>query len=307
MTVAAGYRLSSALAWLGGALNLAAAVTLWGLDVLLGSRVIEAPGSSLAIFLLSLSAGAALAVLVARRTETLVHQVAAEAGRRLRTASRLEVALYTQHDVRSLIASATLNAGLLRKRLEDGRADALEISQALEGDLDALSAFVNQRHDSLTTERPIAVVTAEALARMVQEVHRQVPGLEVRGELRSRDSLAIAGGEQLMRRLLLNLLVNAAEGDGRAGATRCVIRSETDGGTVRLVVEDDGPGFAPELLHAPPAAGRTTKARGSGLGLSFVRWVVEDSGGALTCANHARGARVTLALPKASAPTAGAP
>jgi signal transduction histidine kinase len=71
---------------------------------------------------------------------------------------------------------------------------------------------------------------------------------------------------------------------------------------VRLVVEDDGPGFggAPTGRFFTP--GLTTKSGGSGLGLTIARAIVEQHGGTLElCDNDGGGGRAEVRLPAASA------
>lgn len=73
----------------------------------------------------------------------------------------------------------------------------------------------------------------------------------------------------LLRRALVNLVRNAAEAAGEDG--RILVRGEArpDGGFV-LTVEDSGPGIAPEAAAKLFVPFSSTKADGTGLGLSLV-------------------------------------
>jgi signal transduction histidine kinase len=66
-----------------------------------------------------------------------------------------------------------------------------------------------------------------------------------------------------------------------------------------LIVQDDGPGFAPEII--PHLFERNTKgheSRGHGLGLAFVDAVARAHGGTVIASNRtAGGARITITLP----------
>lgn len=85
------------------------------------------------------------------------------------------------------------------------------------------------------------------------------------------------------------------------------IRLERDGGTVKLIVEDNGVGIAPDHLpHIFDRFYRVPSAdpeKGLGLGLSFVAWIVKAHGGAIDVKSELqRGTRFTVTLPVSSAP-----
>ena len=73
----------------------------------------------------------------------------------------------------------------------------------------------------------------------------------------------------LVRRALVNLVRNAAEAAGEEG--RVVVRGErTPEGGFALIVEDSGPGVAPGAVPKLFVPFSSTKAGGTGLGLSLV-------------------------------------
>jgi signal transduction histidine kinase len=70
--------------------------------------------------------------------------------------------------------------------------------------------------------------------------------------------------------LVGNLIDNAIKHNARGGSVRVAI--ERSGAHLHVVIEDDGPGIAPEqraALFARFARGHRDPARGSGLGLSI--------------------------------------
>jgi signal transduction histidine kinase len=94
----------------------------------------------------------------------------------------------------------------------------------------------------------------------------------------------------LLRRALRNLADNAVAYGG--GAT---VRIEASDEAVRLIVEDEGPGIAPERLaemlepFRRLEASRARETGGAGLGLAIARAVAEAHGGRLEIANRASG------------------
>ncbi len=105
---------------------------------------------------------------------------------------------------------------------------------------------------------------------------------------------------------VLLLLVNAGdalEEHGRPGST-VRVTGRREGARVVLLVEDNGPGFPPEVQARLFEAFFTTKGpeKGTGLGLALSRELVAQSGGSLVAENRPEGgARLRLELPCGSA------
>jgi C4-dicarboxylate-specific signal transduction histidine kinase len=116
-----------------------------------------------------------------------------------------------------------------------------------------------------------------------------------------QEALVLPGGSASLERIVENLLINAAEGDGQRGAKRVEVSSFAHGPWLRLTVEDDGPGFAPAHLGEGPAgAFQSSKRQGMGLGLVTVASLVAAARGELSRTNRAGGgARVEVVLPRA--------
>ncbi len=115
------------------------------------------------------------------------------------------------------------------------------------------------------------------------------------------DLPAVLGDRIPLETVLHNLIANAIDAvKGQAGGR--VVRVTAvrhDANTVRISVEDEGPGVAAEMaatLFEPLA---TNKAHGLGLGLPISRTIVEAHGGRLWLEATARGACFCLTLPVA--------
>ncbi len=127
---------------------------------------------------------------------------------------------------------------------------------------------------------------------------RRVTALENRVELVVLDGppvQIVADGDQLDQ-LLINLVRNAADAAAETGG--CVTLSwRVGGGSVEVVIEDEGPGLPdPGNLFVPFF---TTKTNGSGIGLVLSRQIAEAHGGTLTLEQRGdrSGARARLRLP----------
>jgi signal transduction histidine kinase len=100
----------------------------------------------------------------------------------------------------------------------------------------------------------------------------------------SLDGATTSGSRALIRRCVLNVVENAVRAAGRYGHVE--VTKILDGDWIRIVVEDDGPGF-----------GRVPS--GTGLGLAVTRMNLRTVGGSLAIGvtSSLGGARVALCLP----------
>ena len=90
-----------------------------------------------------------------------------------------------------------------------------------------------------------------------------------------RETVPVRGDAVGLRRLLLNLVLNARDAVGEAGG-RIVVRVVHAAGRAVLEVEDDGPGIDPEIRARlfEPFFTLRRQGRGSGLGLAVVHSIV---------------------------------
>jgi signal transduction histidine kinase len=110
---------------------------------------------------------------------------------------------------------------------------------------------------------------------------------------------ALARGDEGRVLQVLRVLVDNAVRHTPPGST-VTLRTETTPWGASVIVSDDGPGIAPELLErvferffrGPGAA-----ARGSGLGLAIARELAERMQGRLLVTSDADGTRFELELP----------
>lgn len=103
--------------------------------------------------------------------------------------------------------------------------------------------------------------------------------------------LMIDADPDLLAQVLINLLRNAAEaGDGQSGQARIALRiAALSGVTTAIEVEDNGPGIPEALRGDVFLPFFTTKAKGTGVGLSFARQVVLAHDGSISVEQGADG------------------
>jgi len=103
----------------------------------------------------------------------------------------------------------------------------------------------------------------------------------------SPDLTKVKGDRVQLQQVVLNLIMNAIEATSGASAPQkeIVIRSRNEGvegsNGIRILVEDCGAGVTPEMIDQIFHPFFSTKARGTGMGLSISRSIVESHQGRL--------------------------
>jgi len=104
---------------------------------------------------------------------------------------------------------------------------------------------------------------------------------------------------RMMRQVLTNLVRNAQQAMSDGGQME--IQSFRRGDAVIIEIIDTGCGVPQPAVEKMFKAFFSTKANGSGLGLSTVRKIVETHGGTIVCESEpGRGTRMTVSLPMKS-------
>ncbi|WP_180279227.1 HDOD domain-containing protein [Massilia psychrophila] len=114
----------------------------------------------------------------------------------------------------------------------------------------------------------------------------------------------IEGDADILKQILVNLVKNAVEALGPSGRIDIGNRRHVNRERslyVELVVSDNGPGLAPEVLANLFSAVRSTKdGAHRGLGLSIVHGLVKKLGGQITCRSGRTGTTFEILLPAAA-------
>ena len=113
----------------------------------------------------------------------------------------------------------------------------------------------------------------------------------------------VRGDRVQLQQVVLNLVLNGFEAmrEPHAGARTLVIRTARDGAaTLRVTVQDSGPGIAEKDRGHIFEPLYTTKTEGLGMGLAIVRTIVHAHGGAVEAENNPQGgASLHVTLPVA--------
>jgi two-component system, LuxR family, sensor kinase FixL len=207
-----------------------------------------------------------------------------------------EMAAVIAHEVKNPLAGVRGAIQVIGGRLPHGSSDASIVHDII-ARIDALDQLMK---DLLLFARPPqprrAPVDVLPLLSSTAELLKSDPALgTVRVEIDGEAS-TINADPEMLRIVFHNLLVNSAHAMRGEGRIRVVVRSRDS--VCQIAITDSGPGIPAELLDKIFLPFFTTKSRGSGLGLSTARRLVEAHDGHIGVASPATGGTtVTIQLP----------
>ncbi len=203
------------------------------------------------------------------------------------------------HEVRNPLGGLELYAGLLRDALA-GEPERLQEVGRIERELGHLRTVVSEFLDY--ARRPPPELTRLAVRPLLEEVRDLTATAGVTVTVDAPATLEVRADAGQLRRALLNLARNAASVmEGREGGV--VLAAARDGARVHLEVRDRGPGVPVELREKIFTPFFTTREKGTGLGLAFVREIVRDHGGDVGVQDAPGGGAVfRIDLPDEAAP-----
>jgi signal transduction histidine kinase len=205
-----------------------------------------------------------------------------------------ELAAVVAHEVRNPLAGLRGSLQVLQQRQGVSSGDQAVIREMIRR-LDGLSERVT---DLLLYAKPrkpkFEAVNLRPLAEATAESIRRQPAMAGLVVDVTGDAAARADAE-LLREVLLNVLLNAAQAlDGR-GAVRISLAQQEQ---AVVTICDEGPGIPAHLRESVFEPFFTTKHAGTGLGLAIVRRLVELHGGSVVAgATINGGAMITITLP----------
>jgi len=135
---------------------------------------------------------------------------------------------------------------------------------------------------------------------------RRGAGVEVRFE-KPGIEYGLIGDEEQLRRVFLNLIVNAFDAVGKKGIVTVHIRpvdsfqasaDDRPSEAIEITVRDTGPGVDPEMEKEIFRPFFTTKPGGVGLGLALAQKIVVSHGGKIDMRNDAKGTTFSVTLPR---------
>jgi len=227
-----------------------------------------------------------------------------ELEERLREATAMarlgEMAAVIAHEVKNPLAAVRGAVQVIGSRLPAKTSDAAIVTEIL-ARIDGLNDLIQ---DLLVFARPPAPKPARV---DLNSLLNSVIALLKRDPAFSDLEISVAGSAphaladpNLMTIVLQNLLINAAQAQQGKGSVRVSLRYAD--GVNSIDIADSGPGIPAEIRAALFRPFKTTKARGTGLGMATAKRLIESQDGQIAVESpESGGTRITLTIPIAPA------
>jgi signal transduction histidine kinase len=229
-----------------------------------------------------------------------------ELARKNRLADLGQMAAHVAHEVRNNLVPVTLYLSLLRRRISGDAENAALLDKisagftALDATVNDLLHFTAERDPHLNTLR-LRQLMDDVCSSLAPQFAAQ--GIEIAVDI--FPALRITADREMLRRVALNLLLNAVDAMPDGGVIK--VKAADRGDCVELSVADNGPGLSDEVCRRVFEPFFTTKPGGTGLGLAIVYRIAEVHRGTVIAANDPRGGAVfTLRFPHAKVKEAAA-
>ncbi len=243
------------------------------------------------------------------------HALSSEWDRKRTVAEIAELAGGLAHELRNPLSTMMVNLKLLSEDLADAKAHPEDVRRRALLKVDVLRREAERLQslfdDFLNVTGPCRLQRSptnvnDIVRRLCEFFGPMAHSHGIQIECRITDDPVLCDlDEKLFSQALLNLVINAQEAMPDGG-TLFLFTARTDD-AVTVSVGDTGLGIPPEMQDRVFRPFFSTKATGTGLGLSFVQRIVDEHGGRIHVHSESgKGTTFTLWLPTEAAAVSGA-
>ncbi len=185
------------------------------------------------------------------------------------------ISLYKDKKTGMMKSPEYLSPGIIKKTLK-----GLEL---IENRSDGLVQFIANYREVTRLPKPnFSLINARELLDMVLMLFEgKRREKNIRMVVDCHPNLLFHADKVLLEQVLINLVKNAAEACSEIASPRIILRARSQQERVIIEVEDNGNGIPSEVVDDIFVPFFTTKAEGSGIGLSLSRQIIRLHGGSL--------------------------
>lgn len=232
-----------------------------------------------------------------------------------RRAAWADVARRVAHEIKNPLTPIQLASERIKRKYQDEIKDDKENFNRY---VDTISRHVNDIRNMVDefvgfARMPAPVFKEQDLFEIIRETvfSRKVASPDVTFDVDlPKESMKVKCDRGQVTQIFTNLIKNASEAvesNHKDGDEKGLIKIsyEESKKKIRIIIEDNGPGFPEDLIDSITEPYVTTREKGTGLGLAIVKKIVDDHEGTLKIENKKEdkkllGARVTVVFPKAA-------
>ena len=247
---------------------------------------------------------------LAEKERERLRQVQADLAHINRATTIGELTASLAHEINQPIAAAVTDAKTCLRwlaREQPDIAEARETAARMVKAVTRASDIVSRLRQLFKKGAPQTSVVnvSEVIQEMVVLLRSEASrySVSIQAEL-SADSPQVMADRVQLQQVLMNLMLNGIEAmhDTKSGGQLTIRSLRGEGGQLLISVSDTGVGLPPEQADQIFNAFFSTKAQGTGMGLSISRSIVESHGGRLwATSNYGAGATLSFTLPAAEA------
>lgn len=189
------------------------------------------------------------------------------------------------HELRNPMSTMKTSAELLARNVAEENAIARETAGYIKDEVDRTNSLITRfldfaRPQHLKLEAgDLGGMLDRAIDRFDREKSGAAANISVYKNY-SPDIPLVAFDEELLERVMSNLIMNAAQASPPGGMV--TVTTRLDDGTAEIAVIDRGSGIDPKNLESIFNPFFTTKSDGVGLGLAICSKIVDEHGGQIT-------------------------
>ncbi len=218
-------------------------------------------------------------------------------ARRNRLADLGQMASHVAHEVRNGLVPITLYLGML-DRHAIGHEAIQSIIKKLKAGFTALEVTVNDLLQFTADRDPrwTAFDLHQFVVEICESLQPQFDAQQVRLELDIAAGMQMCADPEMLRRALLNLILNAVDAMPQGGELSITAFADSNGTDIE--VADSGPGLTDDARRHLFEPFFSTKQGGTGLGLTIVERIAAAHGGKVEAQNCPQGgAALTVRIP----------
>lgn len=206
-----------------------------------------------------------------------------EAEQQVRRSERLaalgQLTAGLAHELRNPMGTMKTSAELLARNVEKENAIAREMAGYIRDEVDRTNSLITRFLDFARPQslKPQTGDLSAMLDHAIERFEREKTSNITVYKNYSPDIPPVAYDAELMERVILNLITNAAQASPSGGAV--TVKTRLAGDMAEIAVIDRGSGIDPKNLESIFNPFFTTKAEGVGLGLAICSKIVDEHGG----------------------------